>query len=63
MLKRSLARTNPYLADPAKRRDMFKMTVSTSTDVEGVTLLPSDLASQSKRAHRIKSSRGFAKSV
>jgi len=43
MLKRTLNKTNPYLADPAKRRAMFQMTVYTSTDIEGVKLTSSDL--------------------
>ena len=43
MLKRSLTRTNPYLRDPVKRREMFQMTVYTSTDIEGVKLTPADL--------------------
>lgn len=43
MIKRSLIKTNPYLADPVKRREMFVMTVYTSTGVEGVRLHASDL--------------------
>ena len=55
MLKRSLNKTNPYLADPAKRRAMFQMTVYTSTDIEGVKLTPSDLRTGTKTARRITS--------
>ena len=43
MLKRPLIKTNPYLRDPVKRREMFAMTVYTSTGVEGVHLDESDL--------------------
>jgi hypothetical protein len=43
MLKKPLNKTNPYLRDPAKRREMFAMTVYTSTGVEGVHLDESDL--------------------
>ncbi len=43
MLKKPLIKTNPYLRDPAKRREMFAMTVYTSTGVEGVHLDQSDL--------------------
>lgn len=62
MLKRSLTKTNPYLGDPAKRREMFKMTVCTSTDVEGVKLTPSDLLSKAKASRRISPSRESVKS-
>jgi hypothetical protein len=61
MLKRSLTRTNPYLLDPAKRRAMFQMTVSTSTDIEGVKLTPSDLLAETRTRRRI-TSRESAKS-
>jgi len=44
--KRTLNKTNPYLADPAKRRAMFQMTVYTSTDIEGVKLTSSDLSAR-----------------
>jgi hypothetical protein len=43
MLKKPLLKTNPYLRDPVKRREMFAMTVYTSTGVEGVHLDKSDL--------------------
>jgi len=62
MLKRSLTRTNPYLRDPAKRRAMFQMTVSTSTDVEGVKLTPADLLSEPKSSPHLTSSRAPVKS-
>jgi hypothetical protein len=61
MLKRSLAKTNPYLSDPAKRRAMFQMTVCTSTDVEGVKLTSSDLGSGTRTARKA-TSRESAKS-
>jgi hypothetical protein len=57
MLKRSLARTNPYLRDPGKRRAMFQMTVSTSTDIEGVKLSPADLLSEPSSSKHITLSR------
>ena len=53
MLKRTLNKTNPYLADPAKRRAMFQMTVYTSTDIEGVKLTSSDLSTGIKTPRRI----------
>jgi len=53
MLKRTLNKTNPFLADPAKRRAMFQMTVYTSTDIEGVKLTPSDLSASTRPARRI----------
>ena len=53
MLKRTLNKTNPYLADPAKRRAMFQMTVYTSTDIEGVKLTSSDLGAGIKVSRRI----------
>jgi hypothetical protein len=62
MLKRSLTRTNPYLRDPAKRRAMFQMTVSTSTDIEGVKLTPADLLSEPNASERLTSSRAPVKS-
>jgi hypothetical protein len=36
MFKKPLTKTNPYLKDPAKRRDMFCITVFSSTAIEGV---------------------------
>jgi len=62
MLKLSLTKTNPYLSNPAKRREMFKMTVYTSTDVEGVKLNPSDLRAPTRTTRRPTSSRVSAKS-
>jgi hypothetical protein len=53
MLKRTLNKTNPYLADPTRRRAMFQMTVSTSTDIEGVKLTSSDLRAGIKPARRM----------
>jgi hypothetical protein len=53
MLKRTLNKTNPYLADPARRRTMFQMTVYTSTDIEGVKLTSSDLNGRIKPSRRI----------
>jgi hypothetical protein len=61
MLKRSLAKTNPYLLDPAKRRAMFQMTVYTSTDIEGIKLTPSGLLA-GKRIVRQNTSRESSKS-
>ena len=43
MRKRPLLETNPYLRDPAKRYEMFCMTVCTSTDIEGVRLPQAEL--------------------
>lgn len=62
MPKQSLTRTNPYLLDPAKRREMFEMTVYTSTDIEGVKLTPSDLHAEIRTARRITSFRESVKS-
>ncbi len=53
VLKRTLNKTNPYLADPTRRRAMFQMTVSTSTDIEGVKLTSSDLRAGIKPSRRI----------
>ena len=43
MLKCPLLETNPYLRDPAKRYEMFCMTVCTSTGIEGVRLPQTEL--------------------
>ena len=51
MIKRPLIKTNPYLADPVKRREMFVMTVYTSTGVEGVRLDASDLNDEITTKH------------
>jgi hypothetical protein len=53
MLKQTLNKTNRYLADPARRRTMFQMTVYTSTDIEGVKLTSSDLNGMIKPSRRI----------
>ena len=55
MIKRPLAKTNPYLVDPAKRRAMFQMTVYTSTGIEGVKLTRSDLLAETRTGRRITS--------
>jgi hypothetical protein len=55
MFKQTLNKTNPYLADPAKRRAMFQMTVYTSTDIEGVKLTSSDLSARIRTPRRIRS--------
>jgi hypothetical protein len=44
MDKKSLIETNPYLLDSHKRREMFEMTVYTSTGIEGVKLNRSELS-------------------
>lgn len=62
MLKQSLTKTNPYLLDPAKRREMFEMTVYTSTDIEGVKLTPFDLHGEIRTTRRITPSRESVKS-
>jgi hypothetical protein len=49
MPKRPLVETNPYLRDPAKRREMLAMTVYTSTGIEGVALGSSDLDGNTPR--------------
>ena len=36
MANKPLIKTNPYLKDPAKRKDLFITTVSSSTAIEGV---------------------------
>lgn len=56
--------TNPYLADPVKRRAMFIQTVISSSAVEGIRLTPSDFdpsadgATVAPRPHKAKIS-GF----
>ena len=57
MIKRSLLVTNPYLRDPNARREMFTMTVCTSTGVEGVTLVQTDLEGRVAKPPRSKSVR------
>ena len=44
----SLLATNPYLADPAKRRRMFEDSVITSSAVEGVRLTRRELRQQTR---------------
>jgi hypothetical protein len=44
MVKNPLIKTNPYLRDSRKRREMFELTVFTSTGIEGVKLNPSELS-------------------
>ncbi len=63
MKKPSLADTNPYLRDPIKRREMFYMTVSTSTEIEGVKLGQLDLQEEPAGSPRSKAPRVSAKSV
>ena len=55
MIKRALNKTKPYLANPAKRRAMFQMTVYTSTDIEGVKLTSSDLSVGIRTPRRTRS--------
>ena len=62
MLNRSLIKTNPYLLDPVQRRQMFAMTVYTSTGIEGVKLSQSDLADGKKPPRRSTPIRESAKS-
>lgn len=62
MSKRSLLKTNPYLLDPEKRLEMFHMTVSTSTDIEGVKLTQSDLEDKKQSPNRTRPNRGSVKS-
>ncbi len=44
MDKNLLIETNPYLLDSDKPREMFEVTVYTSTEIEGVTLDRSELS-------------------
>ena len=62
MLKRALVNTNPYLRDPLKRREMFRMTVYTSTGIEGVKLEPEDLDEKGISPARSAANRESAKS-
>jgi len=62
MLRRSLTKTNPYLADPAKRREIFEMTVYTSTDIEGIKLSHAELLPKARTSRRIISFRESVKS-
>lgn len=62
MLKRSLDKTNPYLSNPVRRREMFQMTVFTSTEIEGVKLTRSDLEKKKKYGRQSTVVRESAKS-
>ena len=48
MRRPSLLATNPYLAEPAKRRRMFEDSVITSSAVEGVRLTRRELRQQTR---------------
>lgn len=52
MVKRPLVDTNPYLRDPIRRREMFHMTVYTSTGIEGVKLGSADLDEKGPNPYR-----------
>jgi len=43
MLKDALIKTNPYLRDSKKRKELLVRTVVSSTAIEGVHLDPEDL--------------------
>jgi len=62
MQKRSLLETNPYLRDPGMRREMFTITVCTSTGVEGVRLTPTDLEKGASNPPRPTVGRGSGSS-
>jgi hypothetical protein len=62
MLKRPLVETNLFLRDPEKRREMFRMTVCTSTGIEGVTLTRTDLKEASSSPPRPNAVGGSARS-
>ena len=62
MLKPSLAKTNPYLRNPRKRREMFEMTVYTSTEIEGVKLNRTTLKDVNRSPTRATPIRGSVKS-
>ena len=62
MLKPPLVETNPFLRDPEKRREMFRMTVCTSTGIEGVTLTQTDLKEAPERPRRTNAVGGSPKS-
>lgn len=51
MPKQPLIKTNPYLRSSTKRREMFAMTVYTSTEIEGVHLDESDLDDRATIEH------------
>ena len=53
MLKEPLIKTNPYLQNPAKRLEMFCMTVYSSTGIEGVI---TDMAELRRNAQTPKKS-------
>ena len=62
MPKRPLIKTNPYLLDPVKRRQMFQMTVYTSTGIEGVKLTGSEFDERIRTPRRSIQSRESVKS-
>lgn len=53
MPKQPLIKTNPYLRSSTKRREMFAMTVYTSTGIEGVHLDESDLDDRTTITERV----------
>jgi hypothetical protein len=53
MPKKSLIKTNPYLKDPKRRQAMLRLSVLSSTAIEGVRLSPDDLRPR-KRAVKKK---------
>ncbi len=62
MRKPPLVETNPFLRDPEKRREMFRMTVCTSTGIEGVTLTQTDLDEDALSPRRFNAVSGSARS-
>lgn len=49
MANKPLVKTNPYLKDPAKRKNLFFTTVSSSTAIEGVHAAVEDVLKTSKK--------------
>lgn len=56
MPKKSLIKTNPYLKDPKHRQAMLRLSVISSTAVEGVRIRATDLR-LTKKSIKTKSGR------
>lgn len=62
-MKKPLARTNPFLRNPANRRALLQRTVLTSTAIEGVHLTEADLERPKAKITPRKAAQGVAKSA
>nr|MBI3612649.1 hypothetical protein [Nitrospirota bacterium] len=62
-MKKSLAQTNPFLRNPAKRRALIQRTVLTSTAIEGVHLTEADLQQPKAKITPRRAVQGVAKSA